>query len=77
MPRIYTAVRRPVTQRKVNPLVLPEAPKPDPVPEPKPNPVPDEDMSTLSLAALKGLAEDKGVASYGTKADIIARLTDD
>ena len=77
MPRIYTHVRRPVQKlRLVNPLLLPETPAPVPTPEPGPTPEP-EPSTEMSLAELRGLADTAGVASYGTKADIVARLTDE
>lgn len=79
MPRLYTAVRRPITVRKVNPLVLPQtpAPEPEPVPVPEPDPEPTPEPSTdMSLAELKSLADEAGVPSYGTKAAIVERLTD-
>lgn len=77
MPRLYTAVRRPV--RRVNPLVLPAELKveyppapPEPEAEPDPSPTPSIDMT---LAELKELADAAGLPSYGTKADIVERLT--
>lgn len=76
MPRLYTAVRRPIKQRTVNPVLLPETPKPAPEPEPEPVPVPDEPSTDMTLAQLKERADAAGVPSYGTKADIVARLTD-
>jgi len=78
MPRIYRLSRRPVKARVVNPLLLPQAqPQPAPEPEPEPVPQPAGDPSTdWTLADLKAAADLKGVASYGTKADIVARLTD-
>ena len=75
MPRIYTQVRRPVQKlRLVNPLLLPETPAPALTPEPEREPEPSTEMN---LAELRGLADMAGVASYGTKADIVARLTDE
>jgi len=68
MPQIYSRSRR-IVQRHVNPLLLPPEPTPEPTPEPEP--VPSTDMS---LAELRALADAKGVASYGSKADIIERL---
>ena len=76
MPRIYRLSRRPVKARVVNPLLLPQTPPPSasgPEPEPQSTGEPSTDWS---LAELKAAADAAGVASYGTKADIVARLTD-
>jgi len=77
MPRIYRLSRRPVKARVVNPLLLPQAPpQPAPEPEPAPEPQPSAEPSTdWTLAELKAAADAAGVASYGTKADIVERLT--
>jgi hypothetical protein len=78
MPRIYRLSRRPVKARVVNPLLLPQTPSqpsteaaPDAEPEPSVEPSTD-----WTLAELKAAADAAGVASYGTKAEIVARLTD-
>ena len=81
MARIYTRVRRPVA-RAVNPLLLPSQPEPAPVPEPEPEPVAEyaadpEPSTDMSLKELQAMADEAGVPSYGTKADIVARLTDE
>jgi len=74
MPRIYRLSRRPVKARVVNPLLLPQAPsQPEPEPEQERS---DEPSTDWTLAELKAAADEAGVASYGTKADIVARLTD-
>jgi hypothetical protein len=78
MPRIYRLSRRPIKARVVNPLLLPETPAP-PVPEPEPEPEPErsaEPSTDWTLAELRALADERGIVSYGTKADIVARLTD-
>jgi hypothetical protein len=80
MPRIYRLSRRPVKARVVNPLLLPKTPA-QPAHEPEPVPVPEQEPSVepstdWTLAELKAAADEKGVASYGTKAEIVARLTD-
>jgi hypothetical protein len=76
MPRIYRLSRRPVKARVVNPLLLPQAPPPATIPEPAPEPEPSAEPSTdWTLAELKDAADAAGVASYGTKADIVERLT--
>jgi len=74
MPRIYRLSRRPVKARVVNPLLLPKTPS-QPAPEPKGASI-GEPSTDWTLAELKAAADAKGVASYGTKADIVARLTD-
>lgn len=77
MPSVYRLSRRPVKARVVNPLLLPQTPPPPaPEPEPEPEPAPSGASTDMSLAELRALADEKGVASYGTKADIVARLTD-
>lgn len=72
MPRIYRLSRRPIKARVVNPLLLPETPAP-PEPEPERSAEPSTDWT---LAELRALADERGIVSYGTKADIVARLTD-
>jgi len=75
MPRIYRLSRRPVKARVVNPLLLPQTPA-QPAPEPEPEPEASAEPSTdWTLAELKAAADAAGVASYGTKADIVERLT--
>jgi hypothetical protein len=76
MPRIYRLSRRPVKARVVNPLLLPQA-QPQPAPEPESEPEPErsaEPSTDWTLAELKAAAEDKGLPSYGTKADIVERI---
>jgi len=77
MPRIYRLSRRPVKARVVNPLLLPQTPaQPSTEAAPDPEPEPSAEPSTdWTLAELKAAADEKGVASYGTKADIVERLT--
>ena len=74
MPRIYRLSRRPVKARVVNPLLLPQTPA-QPAPEPELEPQSAEPSTDWTLAQLKAAADEKGVASYGTKADIVERLT--
>lgn len=79
MPRIYRSVRRPVT-RAINPLLLPQAPaQPEPDPEPEPRAVVfSEPLSEeLTLKELQERADAAGLPTYGTKAQLIARLSDD
>ena len=76
MPQIYSRSRR-VVQRRVNPIVLATPMVPEPtkaapsVVDETPGPSTD-----MTLAELKALAEDAGLPTYGTKADIVERLTD-
>ena len=79
MPSIYRSVRRPI-KRSVNPLLLPETPaQPEPEPEPEPRVVVfSEPLSEdLTLKELQERADAAGFPTYGTKAQLIARLSDD
>jgi hypothetical protein len=84
MPRIYRLSRRPVKARVVNPLLLPKTTTPgQPLPEVPESAYPadsvplapaDQPSTDWTLAELKAVAEDKGLPSYGTKADIVERI---
>lgn len=46
-----------------------------PTPEPEPaEPEPTQDFTGLTLSELRALAEERGVPSYGTKAQLVDRL---
>jgi SAP domain len=81
MPRMYRMALRPVGRvktRQVNPLLLPQTPS-QPAPEPQvaePGPASLQPSTDMTLAELRALADERGVPSYGTKADIVARLID-
>jgi hypothetical protein len=48
----------------------------EPTPEPEPEPEPEPDYGDMLKADLVAMAEDRGLDTDGTKADLIERLSD-
>ena len=78
MPRIYRLTRRPLKQRTVNPLLLPATPPTVDEPfEPEAVTAAEPTSTDLPLKELQARAEARGLPTYGTKADLVERLTAD
>ncbi len=71
MPYIFTLRRKTPRRQRVVAAPLPIA---EPVAVTAPEPVPERALEDLTKAELVALADQRGLVTYGSKADIIERI---